>query len=214
MQILRSQSKCPVVKEILRVWDHYKDLRVATKPEDRRWYDPEPRIVWEAESLADLKADLGKVELNDKVHLPKARWWPARGEYRITLRDESGVMEINLDRNPFYTDQYGIVPPGNRFEHQVDVPRVLLAILGASRAGQELYDIEFLMRIALPEKGKPSGDDVVYGLWAVPSVEPKRPIELRVWDVHLNPGEKRGYDPVKGFRALVEHPEVEEKSLK
>jgi hypothetical protein len=221
MHFLRSQTKFPVAKAIAHAWDHFKDVRVATKPEERKWFVPEPVISWEAESLADLKANIGKVELNDKVHLQKARWWPVReGEYRVKLKDDGAELEINLDRNPFYGDQSGIVPPGNIFEHQVDVPRVLLAALTDARAGCEIYDIELLMRLALPGKArKPRHDDLIEpGFWVTPNADPSSSritdIELRVWDVHLNPGERRGYNPIRGFRSLAAHPEVDEKALK
>jgi hypothetical protein len=220
MHFLRSQTTLPVVKALAARWDHYKDVRVATKPEERKWFVPQPTISWEAESLADLRANIGKVELNDTVHLPKARWWPVKeGEYRVKLKDDSAELEINLDRNPFYGDQNGIIPP-SRFEHAVDVPRVLLVTLTPSRAGCELYDIELMMRIALPGKTetKSLDDGADYGFWIVPGVDPfsKRikGIELRVWDVHLNPGEKRGYNPARGFQSLIAHPEVDENSLK
>ncbi len=202
MQILRSQSNLPIVKTIGRVWDHYKDARVATKPEERKWYMPEPCITWEAESLADLQANFGKVEVNDKIFLPKARWWPAKGEYRIKLKDQTGEMEFNLVRNPFYREQ-PIFPRGyERFGWEVNVPRVLLAGLTPSRAGCEIHDIQLGMR--------PLMEDPTKGLEGFSKTE----TELVVWDVHINPGEKRGFNPARGFRSIAAHPEVDENSLK
>ncbi len=202
MQIIRSQTKIWGVRAIARVWDHYKDVRIATKPEDRKFYVPEPRIDWAAESLADIRSDIGRVEVNDKIYLPRARWWPARGEYRIKLRDETGELEFNLDRNPFDLDESPLNQGSQTFGHHVDVPRVLLLALTRSGAGNQIYDIELWMRHVM--------EDPTKGLDGLSRTEH----ELRVWNVHLNPGEKRGYDPVRGFRALVEHPDVEEKYLK
>jgi len=181
MHIHKSRMDAPVLKTVARVWDHFKELRVATPPESRKPYIPEPRIIWEAESLADIRADAGRVELGDRIHLPWARWWRTNEDHVVKLQDGTCAMVLNLDRNPVYYDQYAFNRDYDQFGWQIEVPHHLLATLVPVRTGMTLYDIELYMRAVIedPRKG--------------PEGLSRTKTELRIWDVHLNPGEVRRY---------------------
>ena len=201
MQMLRSQSKRPVVREILEVWNHYKDMRVRTPPDERRFLQPQPTIKWRAGSLADLHNNIGFVEPCDTVFLPWARWVPMENsDSRIKLTDMTGIVVLTIDmaRNS------GRLEIG-RSGTKLDGPRVLLAKLAPIHAERSIYDIALRMGRMLD-----GSDSLDYGVRVAPNQpNPASPnaIELRVWEISAKIREE-GYVP-RASRVTSVRPEAE-----
>ncbi len=192
--------KNPIAKAIAERWDHYKDVRIITPPEERRFLQPQPTIKWRAGSLADLLKNIGYVEPCDTVFLPWARWVPANNsDARIKLTDMTGVVVLNVDR-PRNSGRLEIGKSGTK----PGGPRILLAKLVPVQEERSIYDIALRMGCMLD-----AANGVDYGVWIAPSrptpVSPNA-IEARVWEISAKIREE-GYVP-RASRVTSVRPEA------